>query len=91
MVSYLEAVNLPTSLLLTSIMDRLKLFEPLHMLWMGMWVHPYNVTPVQVGLNAKFWKFWLRVSRNPHNGAMFGGCKPPHFVSHIHIKCVGSV
>ncbi len=28
--------------------------EHLHMLWMVIWVHPYIVTPLQVG--AKFWK-----------------------------------
>jgi hypothetical protein len=43
-----EAVNHPT-LILTSILDVLKVFEPIHMLWMGMWVHPYIVTPVPVG------------------------------------------
>ena len=43
-----EAVNPPT-LLLTSILDVLKVFEHLHMLWMGIWVHPYTLTPVQVG------------------------------------------
>ncbi len=54
MVSYLEAVNHPT-LLLTSILHVLKVIEQLHMLWMmGIWVHPYTITPVQVG--AKFWK-----------------------------------
>ena len=54
MVSCLEAVNHPM-LLLTSILHVLKVFEQLHMLWMmGIWVHPYTLTPVQVG--AKFWK-----------------------------------
>ncbi len=28
------------------------------MLWMGIWVHPYTVIPVQVG--AKFWKIEVR-------------------------------
>jgi hypothetical protein len=37
MVSCLEDVNHPT-LLLTSILHVLKVFEHLHMLWMGMWV-----------------------------------------------------
>ncbi len=60
MVSCLEAVNHPTLLLLTSILHVLKVFEPLHMLWMGMWV------------------------------VMFGGCKPPHSASYIHIACIKS-
>jgi len=32
------------------------------MLWMGIWVHPYTVIPVYVGV--KFWKImvsWLRL------------------------------
>ncbi len=29
------------------------------MLWMGIWVHPYTVLPVQVG--PKFWKIWVRL------------------------------
>jgi hypothetical protein len=55
MVSCLEPVNHPTlllTLLLTSILHVLRVFEHLHMLWMGMWVHPYTLTPVHVG--AKF-------------------------------------
>jgi len=32
------------------------------MLWMGIWVHPYTVIPVQV--TAKFWK--SRVRRGPN-------------------------
>ena len=33
------------------------------MLWMGIWVHPYTVIPVQVG--AKLWK--SRVRRGPND------------------------
>jgi len=36
--------------------------EHLHMLWMGIWVHPYTVIPVQVG--AKVGEIWVRLSRN---------------------------
>jgi hypothetical protein len=36
----------------TSIFEVLKVFQHLHMLWMGISVHPYTVIPVQVG--AKF-------------------------------------
>jgi hypothetical protein len=33
----------------TSILDVYKVFKHLHMLWMGILVHPYMVNPVQVG------------------------------------------
>jgi hypothetical protein len=44
----------------TSILDIYKVSEHLHMLWMGIWVHPYTVIPVMVG--AKFWEIWVRWS-----------------------------
>ena len=28
-----------------------KVFEHLEMLWMGIWVHPYTVMPVQAGVD----------------------------------------
>ncbi len=62
MVSFLEAVNHPT-LLLTSILHVLKVFEHLHMLWMGMWVHPYTLTPVHMRPN--FGNMGVRVSPSP--------------------------
>jgi hypothetical protein len=54
MVSFREAVNHPI-LLLTSILDAYKVFVHLHMLWIGIRVHPYTVTHVQVGAK-QFWK-----------------------------------
>jgi hypothetical protein len=42
----------------TSILDVYKVFNHLHMLWMGIWVHRYTVIPVQVG--GKFWKIGVR-------------------------------
>ena len=57
-----EALKHPT-LLLTSILDVLKVFEHLHMLWMGLWVHPYIVTPVLVGANIEK----LGVRHSPNN------------------------
>jgi len=27
-----------------------KVFKHLDMLWMGIWVYPYTITPVQVGI-----------------------------------------
>jgi hypothetical protein len=54
MVSYLETVEHPT-LHLTSILNVYEVFEHLHMMWMGIWVYAYIVTPVQV-VGAKFWK-----------------------------------
>ncbi len=53
MVSCLEAANHPT-LYLTYILVVYEVFKHLHMQWMGIWVHPHIVTPVQVG--AIFWK-----------------------------------
>ncbi len=47
----------------TSILDVYKVFELIHVLWMGVLVHPYTVIPVQVG--AKFWKIGVR--RSPNN------------------------
>ncbi len=46
----------------TSILDGYKVFEHLQMLWMGVWVHPYTVIPVQVG--AEIWKIGVRRSPN---------------------------
>ena len=39
----------------TSIIHVYEVFEHLHMLWNGIWVHPHTVTPVQV--EAKLWIF----------------------------------
>ncbi len=55
MVPCLEPVNQPT-LYLRSILNVYEVFEPLHMLSMCIWVHPYTVTPVQVG--EKFEIIW---------------------------------
>ena len=56
-----EAVNHPT-LHHTSILYAYEVFEHLHMLWKGIWVHPYTVIMVQGG--AKFWKIGVRGSQN---------------------------
>ncbi len=37
-----------------SLLDVYKGFEHYHMLWMGIWVHPYTVIPVL--MVSKFWK-----------------------------------
>jgi hypothetical protein len=47
-----EAAN-PPRLHLTSILDVYKVFEHLEMLWMGIWVHPYTVMPLQVGVDFR--------------------------------------
>ena len=72
----------------TSILDVYKVIEHLHMLWMGIWVHPYMVIPVQVG--AKFWKIGVRQSPNVL-WCHAWGCKPPLSASHIHIRSLQSV
>jgi len=45
-----EAVNHPT-LHHTSIIHVYEVFEHLHMLWNGIWVHPYTVITVEGGAN----------------------------------------
>ena len=47
-----EAVNHPT-LHHTSIIHVYEVFEHLHMLWKGIWVHPYTVMMVQGGGDRK--------------------------------------
>ena len=55
-----EAVNHPT-LHHTSILHVYEVFEHLHMLWNGIWVHPYTVITVE-GAGTKFWKIGVRWS-----------------------------
>ncbi len=57
MVPCLEPVNHPI-LYLRSILNVYEVFEPLHVLWMGIWVHPYTVTPVQVGAQFQILENW---------------------------------
>ncbi len=52
----------------TSILDVHKVIEHLHMLWMGIWVRPYTVIPVPVGV--KFWKFGCKVKPKWQCGVM---------------------
>jgi len=56
-----EAVNHPT-LHHTSIIHVYEVFEHLHILWKGIWVHPYTVIMVEWG--GKFWKIGVRRSKN---------------------------
>ena len=80
-----EAAN-PQRLHPTSILDVYKVFEQLEMLWMGIWVHPYTVTPVRVGVN--FRKIgdvvvsWSRL-QTPKD------CTPQPW--HIYAKCFSSL
>ena len=63
-VSWLEAVNPPTSYL-TFILDAYKVFESPHMLWMGIWVHPYNLTLLhRCRWGPNFGILWGRQSPN---------------------------
>ena len=43
---------------LRSILNAYEVFEPLHMLWMGIWVYPYTVTPVHVGTKFQHLENW---------------------------------
>lgn len=53
--SCFDAVNHPT-LHFTSILDEDEVFLHLHMLWMGIWVHHYTVTPLwRWGPNWENW------------------------------------
>ncbi len=38
-----------TTLYCISILDVYEVTDLLHMMWVGIWVHPYIVTPVQLG------------------------------------------
>ena len=58
-------VGLPNPLRLhpTSISYVFKVFKNLDMLWMGIWVHPYTVTPEQqIGAGCWCWVFGGRLS-----------------------------
>jgi len=63
---------------------------PLEMLWMGIWVHPYAVIRVLVGVRVILGKMG-------HGRACMmlrchgWGWKPPLTASHIHIGCIQSV
>jgi hypothetical protein len=86
-----EAAN-PQGLHPTSMLDVYKVFEHLEMLWMGIWVHPYAILHVQVGVNLRengVWPSlydvavsWLRL-RSPKD------CIPhPYW---MYKKCLGTV
>jgi hypothetical protein len=73
----------------TSILDVNKVFEHNHLLWIGIWVHPYTVplaklAQILVCLGhcgydemIAWWQCW--------------GCRQPLTASHIHIGCMKSV
>ena len=60
---FVEAVNHPTTQHHSSIIHVYEVFEHLHMLWKGIWVHPYTVMMVAGG-GGKFWKLGVRRSKN---------------------------
>ncbi len=82
-----------------SISYEYKLFQKLNMLWMDVWVHPYTVTPVQVGVN--FWEVgvwvgangivvsWLRLQTAsdciPHPHHMYTKCLAPWYAVDGHM------
>jgi hypothetical protein len=60
LLSLLVGLPKPLRLHPTSISyDVFKVFKNLDMLWMGIWVHPYTVTPEQIG--ARCWVFGGRI------------------------------
>ena len=50
----MEAVNQLT-LYLRSIVNVYEVFEPLHMLWIGIWVHPYTVPLAKLAQMLVIW------------------------------------
>ncbi len=46
----------------TSISYVYKVFYHFDMLWMDIWVHPYTVIPVQVGMNFCKVEVWVRAN-----------------------------
>ena len=58
------------------------------MLWMGIWVHPYTVTPVRVGVDFSKFGAWLRLSDVVVSWLRFQtpkDCIPQPW--HIYAKC----
>jgi hypothetical protein len=58
------------------------------MQWMGIWVHPYAVIRVQVGVSFRKNGVWPSCMMLWCHG---WGCKPPLTASHIHTGCIQSV
>ena len=50
----------------TSILEVFDVFEHFHILWMGIWVHPYTVTHLfRWGGGVIFWKYGVvRLNQN---------------------------
>jgi hypothetical protein len=55
-------IEKPQRLHPTSILDVYNVFFYLAMLWMGIWVHPYTVTSVLVGVDFRKIEAWLSLS-----------------------------
>ncbi len=68
-----------------------KVIEHLHMLWVGIWMHPYTVIPVQVG--AKIWEIRIRLSRNDVVVSWLRMWATTDCISHpywMYIKCLSN-
>jgi hypothetical protein len=72
----------------TSILDIWNMSEHYHMLWIGIWVHPYTVTPVEVNQIMANWR-----QHSYYEMAWWHcwDCRPPLNASHIHIRYIKSV
>jgi hypothetical protein len=70
-----------------------KVFEHLEMLWMGIWVHPYTVTPVRVGVDFREIGAWLSPSDFVVSCWLrlqnLIDCIPQQW--HIYEKCLGTL
>ena len=59
----IEAID-PSKWSLTSMSDTCKVFHSLHMLWMWIWLNPYNITAAVIGhAFGSYLEFWI-----PHEG-----------------------
>ena len=62
------------------------------MLWMGTWVHPYSVSPVQVGVDLgklRAWRSPSDVVRSWLRLQSLANCIP--YPYHIHTKCFSTL
>jgi hypothetical protein len=87
-----EAEN-PHKLHPTSILDVENVTDYLEMLWMGIWVHPYTVTPVRVGVDFREIGAW----RSPSDFVVSCWLRLQNLIDcipqpwHIYAKCLSTL
>ncbi len=73
----------------TSILEVYNVLKHLHMLWMGIWVHPYTVIHL-----CRWGQNFVNLGKGEAKMMLWchgWGCKPPMTASHIHISFIESV